>query len=70
MKWWTTWWTHICRRGSYAEQWDTEGLYAAAIEQLGIDVPVIDWCEEDGVDDDDDPRTPHRSLRQADGRKT
>ena len=38
--------------GSYAEQWDTEGLYAAVIEQLGIDVPVIDWCEEDGVDDE------------------
>lgn len=39
--------------GSYAEQWDTEGLYAAVIEQLGIDVPVIDWCDEDGVDDDE-----------------
>ncbi len=38
--------------GAYAEQWDTEGLYAAVIEQLGIDVPVIDWCEEDGVDDE------------------
>ncbi len=39
-------------QGSYAEQWDSEGLYAAAIDQLGIDVPVIDWCDEDGVDDD------------------
>ncbi len=38
--------------GAYAEQWDTQGLYAAVIEQMGIDVPVIDWCEEDGVDDE------------------
>ncbi|THH34687.1 preprotein translocase subunit SecA [Aliishimia ponticola] len=39
--------------GTYADQWNTEGLYAACIEQLGLDVPVIDWCEEDGVDDED-----------------
>ncbi len=38
---------------SYAEQWDTEGLYAAIIENLNIDVPVIDWAKEEGVDDDD-----------------
>jgi preprotein translocase subunit SecA len=37
---------------TYADQWDTEGFYAAVIEQLGVDVPVIAWCEEDGVDDD------------------
>ena len=38
---------------SYADQWDGEGLYAAALENLGIDVPVIDWVQEEGVDDDD-----------------
>ena len=38
---------------SYADQWDTEGLYAATIEHLGMDVPVIAWAEEEGVDDDD-----------------
>ncbi|HCQ67562.1 MAG TPA: preprotein translocase subunit SecA [Rhodobacteraceae bacterium] len=37
---------------SYAEQWDTEGLYAAIIEQLNVDVPVIDWAKEEGVDDE------------------
>ncbi|HHS94925.1 MAG TPA: preprotein translocase subunit SecA, partial [Rhodobacterales bacterium] len=37
---------------SYAEQWDTQGLYAAIIEHLNIDVPVIDWAKEEGVDDD------------------
>ncbi len=35
---------------SYADQWDTQGLYAAAIEKLGVDEPVIEWGEEDGVD--------------------
>ncbi|MCF2871434.1 preprotein translocase subunit SecA [Octadecabacter sp. G9-8] len=38
---------------SYADQWDTEGLYAQVIAQLGIDVPVIEWAAEEGVDDDD-----------------
>ncbi len=37
---------------SYAEQWDTEGLYAAIIENLNVDVPVIDWAKEEGVDDE------------------
>ncbi|MFC6641622.1 MULTISPECIES: preprotein translocase subunit SecA [Sulfitobacter] len=37
---------------TYADQWDTQGFYAAVIEQLNVDVPIIAWCEEDGVDDD------------------
>ena len=37
---------------SYADQWNAEGLYAAAIERLGIDVPVMEWCAEEGVDDE------------------
>lgn len=37
---------------SYADQWDTEGLYAAVIAQLGIDVPVMKWAEEEGVDNE------------------
>ena len=38
--------------GSYADQWDSEGLYAAVIENLGVDAPVMEWCEEEGVDDE------------------
>jgi len=38
---------------TYADQWNTEGLYAACIEKLGIDVPVIAWAEEDGVDNEE-----------------
>ncbi|MDX1781672.1 MAG: SEC-C metal-binding domain-containing protein, partial [Thalassovita sp.] len=37
---------------SYADQWNTEGLYAALIEKLNLDVPVIKWAEEEGVDGD------------------
>lgn len=37
---------------SYADQWDTEGLYAAVIENLNSELPVIDWAKEEGVDDD------------------
>ncbi|SFB11755.1 protein translocase subunit secA [Poseidonocella pacifica] len=37
---------------TYADQWDTEGFYAACIEKLGLDVPIIAWAKEDGVDDE------------------
>ena len=37
---------------TYADQWDAEGLYSAVQEQLGVDVPVMDWVEEEGVDDE------------------
>jgi preprotein translocase subunit SecA len=35
---------------TYADQWDARGLYAACIETLGLDEPIIAWAEEDGVD--------------------
>ena len=38
---------------SYADQWDTEGLQAAVVEQLGFEVPVSDWAAEEGVDDEE-----------------
>ncbi len=38
---------------SYADQWDTEGLYAAVIAKLNLDAPVIAWAQEEGVDDGD-----------------
>ncbi|MEP3634465.1 MAG: preprotein translocase subunit SecA [Shimia thalassica] len=43
---------HYMPPKTYADQWDTEGLYAACIEKLGIDVPVIEWAQEEGVDDE------------------
>ncbi|MFY0633560.1 MAG: preprotein translocase subunit SecA [Vannielia sp.] len=38
---------------SYADQWEAEKLYAACLEKLSIDVPVIEWAEEEGVDQDE-----------------
>ena len=38
---------------TYADQWDGEGLHQAVIENLGVDVPVLDWVAEDGVDDEE-----------------
>jgi preprotein translocase subunit SecA len=41
--------THMPPR-SYADQWDSEGLQLAAKETLGLDVPMTEWADEDGVD--------------------
>ena len=38
--------------GAYADQWNTQGLYAAVIENFNIDLPILEWCEEEGVDDE------------------
>ncbi|MDA5093022.1 preprotein translocase subunit SecA [Aliiroseovarius sp. KMU-50] len=37
---------------SYADQWDTQGLHDGVVENLSMDLPVIDWAGEEGVDDD------------------
>ena len=37
---------------TYSDHWDVEGLYAACIDKLNIDQPVIAWADEDGVDQD------------------
>ncbi len=41
-----------CPAGSYPEQWDIEGLRQKLAEVLGIDVPVQDWLQEDGLEPD------------------
>lgn len=37
---------------TYADQWEVEPLHDELVEKLGIDVPVTDWADEEGVDDD------------------
>ena len=37
---------------TYADQWDTEGLHEALKESLNMDLPVIAWADEEGVDDE------------------
>ncbi|MCZ4352040.1 preprotein translocase subunit SecA [Roseovarius aestuarii] len=38
---------------TYADQWDVEGLRAAIIESLNMDLPVTEWAAEEGVDDEE-----------------
>jgi preprotein translocase subunit SecA len=41
---------HYLPPKSYADQWNGEGLYASVIEKLAMDLPIIDWAKEEGVD--------------------
>lgn len=38
---------------SYADQWDTDGLKQAVEQQLGVSLPIVEWGDEEGVDDQD-----------------
>ena len=38
---------------SYADQWEAEELREALVEKVGIEVPVPEWSEEEGVDQDE-----------------
>lgn len=37
---------------TYADQWNTEGLQASVKELVGVDAPVVQWGDEEGVDAD------------------
>ncbi|MDP6567070.1 MAG: preprotein translocase subunit SecA [Alphaproteobacteria bacterium] len=39
---------HIPER-AYVEQWDAEGLAAEAADVFGTDLPVVAWCAEEGI---------------------
>ena len=55
---------------TYADQWDMEGLYAAVIEQLNLDVPVMAWGEEEGVDDEEIAERLEKALEEMMAEKT
>ena len=38
---------------AYAEQWDTVGLEEAIQQVFGLDVPVAEWAEEEGIADEE-----------------
>ncbi|MBX9925482.1 MAG: SEC-C domain-containing protein, partial [Hyphomicrobiaceae bacterium] len=38
---------------AYAEQWDTKGLKEAVDTIFGLDLPVTDWAEEEGIADEE-----------------
>ncbi len=37
---------------SYSDQWDAEGLRKACIDKLNLDLPIVEWAAEEGVDQD------------------
>ncbi|SFJ60156.1 preprotein translocase subunit SecA [Celeribacter neptunius] len=37
---------------SYPDQWDVDRLHDSVVEALNMDLPVKDWAEEEGVDDE------------------
>jgi preprotein translocase subunit SecA len=39
-----------CPPGSYPEQWNIEGLKEQAADVLGVEVPIEQWLDEDGID--------------------
>ncbi|HMO68224.1 MAG TPA: SEC-C metal-binding domain-containing protein, partial [Novosphingobium sp.] len=41
-----------CPPGSYPEQWDVEGLKERVRDVLGIEIPLEQWMEEDGLEPD------------------
>ena len=47
---------------TYAEQWDAEGLHSSLREKCGLESGVLDWVEEDGVDDEDIRRRLYRAA--------
>lgn len=38
---------------TYADQWDVQGMHDALVERLNIELPIADWAEEEGVDQDE-----------------
>lgn len=38
---------------AYPEQWDTEGLQEQVKAVLNLDLPVVDWADEEGIAEDD-----------------
>ncbi|MDS9466639.1 preprotein translocase subunit SecA [Paracoccus sp. MBLB3053] len=49
---------------AYAEQWNIEGLKAAIVDRLNMDLPVKEWASEDGVDQEG---MRERIQREVDG---
>ncbi len=37
---------------TYPDQWDIQGLHDAVVERLNMDLPIVDWAAEEGVDQD------------------
>jgi preprotein translocase subunit SecA len=52
---------------AYAEQWDIEGLDSHLKSMLGLDLPVADWAQEEGIANEE---IEERIVQAADARST
>ncbi|NMG41167.1 preprotein translocase subunit SecA [Chelativorans sp. ZYF759] len=50
---------------AYAEQWDMEGLRADVLEYLNLDLPVEEWAQEEGIDEEGIMERLHKAAEQA-----
>jgi preprotein translocase subunit SecA len=41
---------HYLPAKSYADQWNAEGLRGSVMDRLAMDLPIVDWAKEEGVD--------------------
>ncbi len=39
--------------GEYADKWDVKGLHEKVMEVLGLDLPVEEWADEEGIADEE-----------------
>jgi preprotein translocase subunit SecA len=44
---------HHIPEKAYAEQWDAEGLAARTLEIFGLELPIAEWCAEEGIADEE-----------------
>src|SRR5262249_27516146 len=44
--------TRFMPPNAYAEQWDTKGLHEEAVRVLGLNLPLVEWAKEEGIDDE------------------
>ena len=44
--------TRFMPPNAYAEQWDTKGLHEESVRVLGLDLPLVEWAKEEGIDDE------------------
>ncbi|MEM6712349.1 MAG: SEC-C metal-binding domain-containing protein, partial [Pseudomonadota bacterium] len=50
---------------AYPEQWETEGLQAKVKDIFNLDLPVVDWADEEGIAEDDVLERLKRSADEA-----
>src|SRR5260221_9435054 len=44
--------TRFMPPNAYAEQWDTKGLHEESVRVLGLNLPLVEWAKEEGIDDE------------------